>query len=278
MTMQGTAISLGSSQNVAVDTGTTLIGGPASVIAAIYAAIPGSSQMTGSYANYYQYPCSTSINFQITIGGYTIQITDADFNLGRYSSDNTMCTGAAFIQALSSSSPVQWILGDTALKNVYSVYRYNPPAVGFAALAGAATASTQGVSTTIPVVGSSLGGVTGGVGTMTSGTGSGSGSAGNSTATSTGSSGSGSVSGSVSGSTTSSAGGASSTSSKAGASSGGSQTPHVVTATSTAFASEPTDAAQNAVSSSGTTSGVGRVLSVPGLGVVIGLILGSWMI
>jgi cathepsin D len=107
MTMQGSTISLGGSTTVAIDTGTTLIGGPSSIIAAIYAAIPGSEQMTGSYANYYQYPCSTSINFAITFGGFTIQITDADFNLGRYSSDTTMCTGAAFIQALSSDSPVQ---------------------------------------------------------------------------------------------------------------------------------------------------------------------------
>jgi cathepsin D len=159
MTMQGSTISLGSSNAVAVDTGTTLIGGPASIIASIYAAIPGSAQMTGSYANYYQYPCSTSINFDMTFSGYTIHITDADFNLGRYSSDTTMCTGAAFIQTLPSGSPVQWIVGDTALKNVYSVYRYSPAAVGFANLAGSVQAQSQGQSTTIPVVGSSLAGV-----------------------------------------------------------------------------------------------------------------------
>jgi cathepsin D len=49
MTMQGSTISLGGSTTVAIDTGTTLIGGPSSIIAAIYAAIPGSEQMTGSY-------------------------------------------------------------------------------------------------------------------------------------------------------------------------------------------------------------------------------------
>ena len=160
MTMQGTSISLGSSTSCAIDTGTTLIGGPSSIIAAIYAAIPGSQQMTGSYANYYEYPCSTTIDFEITFGGFTISISDADFNLGRYSTNDSMCTGAAFIQSLSDSSPVQWIVGDTALKNVYSVYRYNPAAVGFAALAGSATPS--GVSTEVPTAAAIATGAEGG--------------------------------------------------------------------------------------------------------------------
>jgi cathepsin D len=150
MTVQGSSISLGSSNMVAVDTGTTLIGGPESIIESIYAAIPGAERMTGSYANYYQYPCTSSIDVRITFGSYEIQIGDADFNLGRYSSDESMCTGAVYIQSLSSTSPVQWIVGDTALKNVYSVYRFNPPAVGFAALAGAVSSATG--STTIPNV------------------------------------------------------------------------------------------------------------------------------
>ncbi|ORY30398.1 aspartic peptidase domain-containing protein, partial [Naematelia encephala] len=152
MTIQGKSISLSTSTSAAIDTGTTLIGGPSDIIASIYAAIPNSQQMTGSYSNYYEYPCTTTIDFEITFGGFTIKITDEDFNLGRYSSDQTMCTGAAFIQALPSGSPIQWIIGDTALKNVYSVYRYSPAAVGFAALAGAVTSSASAQSTTIPVL------------------------------------------------------------------------------------------------------------------------------
>lgn len=31
--------------------------------------------------------------------------------------------------------PISWIVGDTYLKNFYSVFRYDPPAVGFAPLA-----------------------------------------------------------------------------------------------------------------------------------------------
>jgi cathepsin D len=150
LTVQGTTISLGSNNMVAVDTGTTLIGGPQSIVESIYNAIPGSERMTGAYANYYQYPCTSQIDLTITFGSYKIEIGDADFNLGRYSSDTEMCTGAIYIQSLASTSPVQWIVGDTALKNVYSIYRYNPPAVGFAALSGGASSATG--STTIPNV------------------------------------------------------------------------------------------------------------------------------
>lgn len=33
-----------------------------------------------------------------------------------------------------ANSTITWVVGDTFLKNVYSVYRYDPPAVGFATL------------------------------------------------------------------------------------------------------------------------------------------------
>jgi len=44
-----------SSSQAAIDTGTTLVGGPSSVISALYAQIPGSSPGTGNYQGYYIY-------------------------------------------------------------------------------------------------------------------------------------------------------------------------------------------------------------------------------
>jgi hypothetical protein len=45
-------------------------------------------------------------------------------NLGlssnRFTNDNSMCTGAFFAQDLNVRSPIQWIVGATFLKNVYS--------------------------------------------------------------------------------------------------------------------------------------------------------------
>ncbi|WVR04620.1 hypothetical protein IAU60_001631 [Kwoniella sp. DSM 27419] len=152
MTVQGKSVSVGSSNVAAIDTGTTLIGGPESIVTAIYANIPGSQRMTGSYAPYFAYPCNTNVNFDITFGGFTIKITDQDFNLGRYTADQSMCTGAVYVQALPSSAPIQWIVGDAAIKNTYTVFRYSPAAVGFANLAGDITSSEAAQSTTIPDV------------------------------------------------------------------------------------------------------------------------------
>lgn len=136
LSVQGTSITVGSGANAAaIDTGTTLIGGPAAQVAAIYAAIPGARAMTGSYAGYYEYPCSTSIDLAMTFGTFDVHVTEADFNVGSYGSDTSMCTGGVYVQSLSSSSPIQWVIGDTLLKNVYTVYRYSPAAVGFATLA-----------------------------------------------------------------------------------------------------------------------------------------------
>jgi hypothetical protein len=37
----------------AIDTGTTLIGGPSAAVSAVYAQIPGSQQLAGSLAGFY---------------------------------------------------------------------------------------------------------------------------------------------------------------------------------------------------------------------------------
>jgi cathepsin D len=209
ITSQGTTINLGSSVNAAIDTGTTLIGGPASTVAAIYAAIPGSKAMSGSYAGYYEYPCSTAISMTMTFDSFTVEITQADFNIGSYSVDGTMCIGGVYVQSLSSTSSVQWIVGDTMLKNVYSVYRYSPAAVGFAKLASdtsstgssaSSSASSGSAAISSTMASSSLGSA---VSSASSGTASNSASFGTATATSVTSTGSTSASGSMSSSTNS---------------------------------------------------------------------------
>ena len=47
----------------AIDTGTTLIGGPAQYIAGIYQQIPGAALGTGSFKNYYTYRTSQKKSF-----------------------------------------------------------------------------------------------------------------------------------------------------------------------------------------------------------------------
>jgi len=136
LTVQGNSISLASSQNShsAIDTGTTLIGGPQDAIAQIYSNIPDSSPESGNFEGYYSYPCNTNVNVTVSFGGRSWGISSADFTLTKASGDR--CIGAFFV---TDSSPA-WIFGDTFLKNVYSVFRYNPPSVGFADLSEIALA------------------------------------------------------------------------------------------------------------------------------------------
>ncbi|KAG9309508.1 acid protease [Chiua virens] len=143
MTVQGKSISLtnGSASYAAIDTGTTLVAGPASAIAAIYAEIPDSSPGTGQWEGFYSYPCSQQVNVEISFGGPSWPVSPADFQFQSVGSTSSYCYGAFYsIPESTSSTTPQWIIGDTFLKNVYSVFRYNPHSVGFATLSNTALA------------------------------------------------------------------------------------------------------------------------------------------
>lgn len=51
--VNGKTVTLPSGNLAAIDTGTTLIGGPSAAVSAIYAQIPGSQQMAGNLAGFY---------------------------------------------------------------------------------------------------------------------------------------------------------------------------------------------------------------------------------
>jgi len=153
LTINGNAVSLGSSSvNVVIDTGTTLIGGPPDIIANIFAQIPGSTPGSGNTAGYYLYPCKTQVTLALQFGnGQFWNVSPSDFQGMQVSS--TTCAGSLFALQTGAGTP-DWIIGDTFLKNVVSVYRFNPPSVGFAALSSAATNLAKGPVPT-PTLGSS---------------------------------------------------------------------------------------------------------------------------
>ncbi len=135
----------------AIDTGTTLVGGPSSIISAMYAQIPGSRPGTGQYENYYLYPCSTRVNVSLAFGGRSWPVSPDDFQLMQVSS--SLCLGAFFELNTNGGTP-DWIVGDTFLKNVYTVFRYEPPSVGFATLSEAALAmNAANVPVPAPTIG-----------------------------------------------------------------------------------------------------------------------------
>ncbi|PPQ96798.1 hypothetical protein CVT26_006201 [Gymnopilus dilepis] len=157
--VNGNSVSLPSGQAsyAAIDTGTTLVGGPPQYISQIFAQIPGSQPGTGDFQNYYTYPCDSPVNVSLSFGGkQNWTISPADFQLSRLT--RSTCLGAFFQLSTGSSAP-SWIVGDTFLKNVYSVFRYQPLSIGFAQLSSAAIAqnspngpvpsATVGTATTI---------------------------------------------------------------------------------------------------------------------------------
>ena len=92
-----------------IDSGTTIIYGPPSQVAAFYQAIPG-AQLYDSQSGFYSFPCSsTPSNVAFSWGGNVWTISAANFNLGRVSM--TQCIGAIAGQDLGLGSNT-WLLGD----------------------------------------------------------------------------------------------------------------------------------------------------------------------
>ncbi|KAI8449960.1 aspartic peptidase A1, partial [Phakopsora pachyrhizi] len=145
VSINGQAIPGSQSDSVAIDTGTSLIGAPSSVVRAVYSQIPGAGPASGSYSGYYQFPCGSQTRLSLTFGGISYDIASDDFNVGAIDTRGETCLGALFgvdstgSTSTTSSSTPNWIIGDSFLKNVYTVFRKQsngnnsgPSAVGFA--------------------------------------------------------------------------------------------------------------------------------------------------
>lgn len=155
ITVQGKSVSIttGSAALSAIDTGTTLIGGPTADVNTIWAAVPGSSPVA-NMQGFFSFPCSTQVTITLSFGGKAWPINSNDMNLGPIAQGSTQCLGGIFDLSQGSSidsgsGNPNWVVGDTFLKNVYSVFRSQPPSIGFAQLSDAAGGSgTPGASTT----------------------------------------------------------------------------------------------------------------------------------
>jgi hypothetical protein len=136
LTAQGMSVRLptGSDAYSAIDTGTTLVGGPSEYMADLYSLIPGASAGSGNFEGYYTYrkalslsrslieshilcsrrplACDTTINVTVAFGGQNWPISAADFKLTQLTQN--LCLGAFFDLATGRSAP-SWIVGDTFL-------------------------------------------------------------------------------------------------------------------------------------------------------------------
>jgi cathepsin D len=147
VTVNGKSATLPSGNLAAIDTGTTLIGGPSAAVSAIYAQIPGSQPLTGNLVGFYGFPCTANVSLTFAFGGKSWPINPQDMNLGRVSTGSNICAGGIFDLTAGSNIGTgggnpNWVVGATFLKNVYSVFRYQPAAIGFAELSSVAGGSS----------------------------------------------------------------------------------------------------------------------------------------
>ncbi|KAF8882667.1 aspartic peptidase domain-containing protein, partial [Infundibulicybe gibba] len=135
-----------------IDTGTAFIHGPAKDVAAIWEAVPGSDGSPIGQDSGHSVACTTKVSISLSFGGKLWPINPVDMNLGRLNKTSLLCVGAIFEaeEALSTlgdeySIIGDWLIGDTFLKNVYTVFRMSPPSIGFAQLSAAAGSSGSSI-------------------------------------------------------------------------------------------------------------------------------------
>ncbi|RDX43469.1 acid protease [Lentinus brumalis] len=132
VSLNGTVVS--SELKTIIDSGTTLMGASPSAVAQFYARINGSRQ-DPDLGGYYSFPCDPTPAVSLSWGGRDWKIDPALFNLGD-SGVPGECVGALVPTDLGPRvGNDTWLLGDTFMKNVYTVFSVEKKSIGFAKLA-----------------------------------------------------------------------------------------------------------------------------------------------
>jgi len=114
-----------------IDSGTTLAYGPPADVKKLYAKVAG-SKVYDSSQGLYSFPCDSPPEISFSWGGKTWTISSDNINLGTTESGSSDCVSALGGQDLGLGDGV-WLLGDTFMKNQYTVFDFDQ-GVGFAEL------------------------------------------------------------------------------------------------------------------------------------------------
>ncbi|GBC04075.1 hypothetical protein RclHR1_00550020 [Rhizophagus clarus] len=115
-------------RNAIIDTGTSTIILPDNDAAKIHSQIPGAVLDTN--ANMFVIPCNTTSTVAFKFGGVDFNINPKDLLLGPVDGQN--CVSAIVPGFNFDGKNLTWLVGVPFLKNVYSVFKVDNPAVGFA--------------------------------------------------------------------------------------------------------------------------------------------------
>lgn len=118
----GQAIQGSASSSAIIDTGTTLIGAPSTVVSSVYSSISGAEPASGEQSGYYTFPCDTNVELSLTFNGVSYPISPDDFNAGQVDRTGQTCLGALFAldagqSGTTDSAEPQYIIGDVFLKS-----------------------------------------------------------------------------------------------------------------------------------------------------------------
>ena len=121
-----------------IDTGTSFVFGPGDRVKKLHAVIPGSSSADGLT---YTVPCDSSDDLTFTFSGVDYRLSPKDWISPK---DNEgKCTSNIYGHEVVEGA---WLLGDTFLKNVYTVFDRDQGRIGFAAAAGSQDGSNTSTS------------------------------------------------------------------------------------------------------------------------------------
>lgn len=126
-----------------IDTGTSYMFGPPEDVALLHKLIPGAKSKDGFL---YTVPCNTDKALTVIFSGVAYTLSPKDW-MSPPAGDT--CTSNFYGQAVVQDA---WLLGDSFLKNVYTVFDVDQTRIGLAAKAAAASPAT---TTSIPQVSSS---------------------------------------------------------------------------------------------------------------------------
>lgn len=112
-----------------IDTGTSFIFAPSDDLDALFKAIPGVTTSQDGVYTEYRVPCDTTAPVTLTFSGVDYAISARDWVVPGKGEDGK-CLSNLYGFEISAGT---WLVGDTFLKNVYSVFDADEMRIGFAA-------------------------------------------------------------------------------------------------------------------------------------------------